>query len=107
MSTFVAPHFSADVSSRTSSYFMPMPPNPAVTAQEQSSDVSSPHTSALNTPSSGSSVIEPESDVEVVVAGALAVDFSCDYAPFAKTQGESIQDTRSNFCYNIMFVLIA
>lgn len=46
--------------------------------------LSSPEpSSALDTPAS--SIIEPRAGVEVVVAGALAVDFSCDYAPFVKS----------------------
>jgi len=48
------------------------------------SDVSSSPTEVSYTPMSDSSMKEPESDVGVVVAGALAVDFSCDYAPFSK-----------------------
>lgn len=52
---------------------------------KQASDASSISSQVLSTSASGPSVSdssrETESD-QVVVAGALAVDFSCDYAPF-------------------------
>ena len=45
----------------------------------------SPSGSSSSPDTAASSVIEPTSGSEVVVTGALAVDFSCDYAPFSKT----------------------
>ena len=56
-------------------------------AQEQSSDasiLSTESSSATDTPAS-SIFLEPQTEGEVIVAGALAVDFSCDYAPFSET----------------------
>jgi pseudouridine-5'-phosphate glycosidase/pseudouridine kinase len=56
----------------------------AVATQEHS-DVSLPPPRLYSTPdSSVSPTTGPEPVKEVVVAGALAVDFSCDYAPFSQ-----------------------
>jgi pseudouridine-5'-phosphate glycosidase/pseudouridine kinase len=53
---------------------------------EKKSDASSIDTELFSTPASSiSSVVETTANADVVVAGALAVDFSCDYAPFSTT----------------------
>jgi pseudouridine-5'-phosphate glycosidase/pseudouridine kinase len=61
-----------------------------VTATERiSSDASSVVSEPLSTPSTSiSSTLAPLATPDVVVAGALAVDFSCDYAPFATTTNQ-------------------
>ncbi|KAF9696536.1 hypothetical protein EKO04_005233 [Ascochyta lentis] len=41
------------------------------------------------TPASPSSSISDATPVDIVVAGALAVDFSCDYAPFANASSQT------------------
>jgi pseudouridine-5'-phosphate glycosidase/pseudouridine kinase len=61
----------------------------ATTANPKTSDVSSLASESPSTPaSSTSSTIEPVVAADVVVAGALAVDFSCDYAPFSTTTNQ-------------------
>ncbi|KAF2819546.1 IdgA domain-containing protein [Ophiobolus disseminans] len=76
----------SDAQGQTSSYFTPSVSNLANPVQQQMSDAflsTSQSSSAPDTPAS--SIVEPRVGAEVVVAGALAVDFSCDYAPFAKS----------------------
>jgi pseudouridine-5'-phosphate glycosidase/pseudouridine kinase len=58
--------------------------NPAAAGETKISDTSSSTSEPFSTPAvSTSSVIEPAKPADLVVAGALAVDFSCDYAPFS------------------------
>jgi pseudouridine-5'-phosphate glycosidase/pseudouridine kinase len=62
--------------------------NPA-TAKEKTSDASSIVSESLSTPATSTSPrLEPATPADVVVAGALAVDFSCDYSPFSTTTSQ-------------------
>jgi pseudouridine-5'-phosphate glycosidase/pseudouridine kinase len=59
---------------------------PVAATGRNSSDASSVISEPLSTPpTSVSSTIASVATPDVVVAGALAVDFSCDYAPFSTT----------------------
>jgi pseudouridine-5'-phosphate glycosidase/pseudouridine kinase len=53
---------------------MPAQPTPAATTTPRSAPVSTP---------TSPPVLADKPDVDIVVAGALAVDFSCDFAPFS------------------------
>ncbi|KAL6707811.1 hypothetical protein ACN47E_003711 [Coniothyrium glycines] len=71
---------------RISSHFVPVQSSPAaaVGKQLQNASVSPPeHSSSASTTSTVFS--ETISKINVDVAGALAVDFSCDYAPFSNS----------------------
>lgn len=69
---------------RTSSCFTPPPSSPAST-------LAAPWTpSSPSTPSpSASSISETLPRPKILVAGALAVDFSCDYTPFANSPSQT------------------
>lgn len=55
--------------------------------EDRTNDVSLPTSSAAQEPSSQPSITTSSPDI--IVAGALAVDFSCDYAPFANASDKT------------------
>jgi pseudouridine-5'-phosphate glycosidase/pseudouridine kinase len=63
--------------------------NPLAATDEKASDASSIVSESQSTlPTSTSSRMESAAIADVVVAGALAVDFSCDYSPFSTTTSQ-------------------
>ncbi|KAF1831719.1 IdgA domain-containing protein [Decorospora gaudefroyi] len=75
---------------RASSYFTPMQSNPAATAQDRLSNATlSPSEPASTVATAFAPVSDTSSNAHVIVSGALAVDFSCDYAPFTPSTGQS------------------
>ncbi|CAN9464113.1 unnamed protein product [Alternaria alternata] len=75
---------------RNSSYFTPVPSNLSSTPHEELRNATSSPSEPASTPTTSfSSSTEPRKDPDVVVAGALAVDFSCDYAPFKASAGQT------------------
>ncbi|CAO2654442.1 Nn.00g111750.m01.CDS01 [Neocucurbitaria sp. VM-36] len=69
------------------SYFTPVQTSHAATAEDRLSNASLSPSEVPSTPAT--SVSENASDMDVVVAGALAVDFSCDYAPFTNSTSQT------------------
>ncbi|KAI8938988.1 hypothetical protein NX059_004832 [Plenodomus lindquistii] len=74
----------------SSSYFMPPQTHPVSIVKDSSSNTSMSTSGASSAPSTpASSISDASSQPDVVVAGALAVDFSCDYAPFANSTSQT------------------
>ncbi|KAH7410386.1 Indigoidine synthase A like protein-domain-containing protein [Phaeosphaeria sp. MPI-PUGE-AT-0046c] len=70
-----------------SSYFNPVLSSPATPAEK--TDLSSNDSQPVSTPpNSPPSVTVSDVSPDIVVAGALAVDFSCDYAPFSTASNQ-------------------
>ena len=67
--------------------------SPAASAEERLSNASlSPSQSGISTPAttpSTSQILEPKPPIDILVAGALAVDFSCDYSPFPSSPNQT------------------
>ncbi|KAF2134449.1 hypothetical protein P153DRAFT_328763 [Dothidotthia symphoricarpi CBS 119687] len=75
---------------RGSYYFTPVQSSPAATAEGLMSNSSLSTFDLSSTASTtASSISEAPPDVEILVAGALAVDFSCDYAPFSTSSSQT------------------
>ncbi|KAH4973592.1 hypothetical protein HBI78_003890 [Parastagonospora nodorum] len=72
-----------------SSYFTPTFSNPVAAVEKDTSDASSIVSEPPSTPATSvSSATEPPIVADIIVAGALAVDFSCDYAPFTTSTSQ-------------------
>ncbi|KAF1848274.1 uncharacterized protein K460DRAFT_334148 [Cucurbitaria berberidis CBS 394.84] len=69
------------------SYFTPVQSSPTVTTEDALSEAS---LSLAEPPTTSStSISENASGIDIVVAGALAVDFSCDYTPFTNSTSQT------------------
>ncbi|KAJ6192792.1 IdgA domain-containing protein [Bipolaris maydis] len=74
---------------RTSSYFTPVQSSPASTAQERLHNASLSPSEPPSTPATSISFqSEQQQAADIVVAGALAVDFSCDFAPLTPSASQ-------------------
>ncbi|KAF2845167.1 hypothetical protein T440DRAFT_435153 [Plenodomus tracheiphilus IPT5] len=75
---------------RASFYFTPLQSSPASTVDERlnNASLSTPDASAAPY-TSATSFLDASSKPGIVVAGALAVDFSCDYAPFINSTSQT------------------
>ncbi|KAF2012231.1 hypothetical protein BU24DRAFT_397180 [Aaosphaeria arxii CBS 175.79] len=73
----------ADAQGRTSAYLTPLPANPSTSSEARVHDTPP---AASRTTSSDISI--SESPPDIIVAGALAVDFSCDFAPLSSSQNQ-------------------
>ncbi|KAF2028752.1 hypothetical protein EK21DRAFT_69098 [Setomelanomma holmii] len=68
------------------SYFTPLPSTPA---EMQANDTSSSPSDVNSTPATPNpSAVDSPVAADIIVAGALAVDFSCDYAPFTTSTSQ-------------------
>ncbi|KNG44377.1 hypothetical protein TW65_08731 [Stemphylium lycopersici] len=75
---------------RTSSYFTPVQSSSASTAEERPRNSSLSPSEPPSTPATTiSSQLDSHQVADVVVAGALAVDYSCDFAPFAASASQT------------------
>ncbi|EMD66269.1 hypothetical protein COCSADRAFT_137719 [Bipolaris sorokiniana ND90Pr] len=74
---------------RNSSCFTPVQSSPASTAQERLHNASLSPSEPPSTPATSiSSKSEQQQAADIVVAGALAVDFSCDFAPLTPSASQ-------------------
>ncbi|OAL45002.1 hypothetical protein IQ07DRAFT_684436 [Pyrenochaeta sp. DS3sAY3a] len=80
----------AEAEGWNSSYFTPVQSNATSVAENRPSNASlSSEQTVPRIDTSSTSTLQSPSHVDIVVAGALAVDFSCDYAPFANSSSQT------------------